>query len=78
VAPSLDHCGLQVASVAELEDVVTRAKAYRESDARVRVIDTEMRITHGPTHDYELTSAYVGFVIPLMVELQHLARRDRP
>jgi hypothetical protein len=32
------------------------------------------RTTHGATDDYTLTSAYIGFVLPLMIELQHLAR----
>jgi hypothetical protein len=43
----------------------------------VQVIDVDARVTHGPTHDYTLTSAYVGFVLPLMVEIQHLARHER-
>ncbi len=77
VAPALDHFGLEVASVAELEELVERARAYGAHDDRVRIIDTAQRITHGPTHDYVLTSAYIGFLLPLMVELQHLERRDR-
>jgi len=77
VAPSLDHFGLQVASVAELEDLVQRARRYQGRDDRVRIIDPSNRITAGPTHDYVLTSAYIGFLLPLMVELQHLERRPR-
>jgi hypothetical protein len=77
VAPSLDHFGLEVASVAELEGLLDRARAYREGDERVRIIDSSQRVTHGPTHDYVLTSAYIGFLLPLMVELQHLHRRER-
>ena len=77
VAPALDHFGLEVASVAELDDLVDRARAYQEHDPRVRIIDTSTRITHGPTHDYVLTSAYIGFLLPLMIELQHLERRPR-
>ncbi|HXQ62953.1 MAG TPA: hypothetical protein VN796_11510 [Acidimicrobiales bacterium] len=77
VAPALDHFGLEVASVTELEDLVERARAYQAHDDRVLIIDTSHRITHGPTHDYVLTSAYIGFVLPLMVELQHLERRER-
>jgi catechol 2,3-dioxygenase-like lactoylglutathione lyase family enzyme len=77
VAPALDHFGLQVDSVAEIERLVARARAYQEHDPRVRVIDTAERITHGPTHDYVLTSAYIGFLLPLMIELQHLQRHDR-
>ena len=78
VAPALDHFGLQVSSLAELETLVDKAKAYQEGDPRVRVIDIEKRITHGPNADYVLTSAYIGFLLPLLVELQHLERRERP
>jgi hypothetical protein len=77
VAPSLDHFGLEVASEAELEELVDRARAYQERDPRVRIIDTSHRTTHGPTHDYILTSAYIGFLLPLMIELQHLRRLER-
>jgi hypothetical protein len=77
VAPSLDHFGLELASETALEEVVDRARAYRDGDPRVRIIDTSQRTTHGPTHDYVLTSAYVGFLLPLMIELQHLRRVER-
>ncbi|HEY5252560.1 MAG TPA: hypothetical protein VIJ09_12900 [Acidimicrobiales bacterium] len=77
VAPSLDHFGLEVASEADLEELVNRARAYQEGDPRVRIIDTSRRTTHGPTHDYVLTSAYIGFLLPLMIELQHLQRLER-
>jgi catechol 2,3-dioxygenase-like lactoylglutathione lyase family enzyme len=77
VAPSLDHFGLEVASVSDLEDLVARARRYQEHDERVEIIDTSERITHGPTHDYVLTSAYIGFLLPLMIELQHLQREER-
>jgi hypothetical protein len=77
VAPSLDHFGLEVASKEELTTYVERAKAYKSKDDRVRIIDIESRTTPGPTHDYTLTSAYVGFLLPLLVELQHLERQPR-
>src|SRR4051794_22188069 len=73
-APALDHFGLQVATLSELNDIVDRAKARQRDDDRVRIIDVHDRITHGPTSDYTLTSAYIGFVLPLMIELQHIAR----
>jgi catechol 2,3-dioxygenase-like lactoylglutathione lyase family enzyme len=76
-APPLDHFGVLVESVAELEAIVARAKAWQARDERVRIIDVHDRTTHGPTHDYVLTSAYIGFVLPLMVELQHLLRTER-
>jgi hypothetical protein len=72
-APALDHFGLQVGTLEELDAIVGRAKRRAETDERVRVIDVHARTTYGPTRDYTLTSAYIGFVLPLMVELQHLA-----
>ena len=75
-APAMDHFGMQVASVQEIEEIVERAKSWRAQDERVTVIDAHARTTHGPQHDYTLTSAYVGFVIPLLVELQHLERHE--
>ena len=77
VAPSLDHFGLEVASKGELTAYVESAKSYKSKDDRVRIIDIESRTTPGPTHDYTLTSAYVGFLLPLLVELQHLERQPR-
>jgi len=76
-APAMDHFGLQVATITELEAIVERAKVRRASDERVTLIDVHARSTQGPTHDYTLTSAYIGFVIPLLVELQHLERHDK-
>ena len=86
-APPLDHFGLQVSTLEELDaivtaardfqardDRVTRAQRFREHDDRVRVIERTSRATHGTTDDYVLTSAYIGFVLPLMIELQHLQR----
>jgi hypothetical protein len=76
-APPLDHFGLQVATLPELTAIVERARAYQERDDRVRIIDVHARTTHGPTHDYTLTSAYLGYLMPLMIELQHLSRHER-
>jgi len=75
--PAVDHFGLQVATLDELEGIVGRAKARAASDERVRVTDIHSRTTQGPTADYTLTSAYIGFALPLTIELQHLARHER-
>jgi catechol 2,3-dioxygenase-like lactoylglutathione lyase family enzyme len=76
-APALDHFGVMVESLDELNEFVERARGRAATDERVRIIDVHDRVTHGPTHDYTLTSAYIGFRLPLMIELQHLARHDR-
>ena len=49
----------------------------KERDDRVRIIERHARTTHGATDDYILTSAYIGYVLPLMIELQHLERTPR-
>ncbi|MGD0312927.1 MAG: hypothetical protein ABSC90_10740 [Acidimicrobiales bacterium] len=74
-APRLDHFGLEIASLEELVSILDRAKAYRQRDDRVDIIDLDEMITHGPTSDFTLTNAYIGFLIPLMIELQHIAER---
>ena len=78
VAGRLDHFGFQVATLDELHGLVGKAKRYRARDDRVQVVDVSARTTQGPNGDYVLTSAYVGFVLPLMIELQHLERRAVP
>ena len=75
-APRLDHFGLEVASLEELSAIVDRAKAYRAKDGRVTIIDIDERVTHGTASDFTLTNAYIGFLIPLQIELQHLAERS--
>jgi hypothetical protein len=77
VAPALDHFGLQVSTTEELTRTVELAKQYKKKDDRVRIIDIETRTTSGPTHDFVLTSAYIGFLMPLLIELQHLERIER-
>jgi catechol 2,3-dioxygenase-like lactoylglutathione lyase family enzyme len=76
-APPLDHFGLQVETLDDMHTIVGRAKDHAARDDRVRVIDIHSRTTHGPTHDYTLTSAYIGFVLPLMIELQQLEQIAR-
>jgi len=76
-APPLDHFGLQVAERRDLDAIVERARRHARGDDRVRIIDVHSRTTHGPESDYTLTSAYIGFLLPLMIELQHLERLER-
>ena len=77
VTPPLDHFGLMVETVDELHEIVDRAKSYAERDDRVRVIDVSSRTTHGPGRDYTLTNAYIGYLLPMMVELQHIQLLER-
>jgi hypothetical protein len=67
--PRLDHFGMGVGSMLELDDVLASARAYQQKDDRVDIIDKKTE--HHPGLD--LTSFYVGFLLPMMVEIQHFA-----
>jgi hypothetical protein len=68
-APRLDHFGLGVGSLEELDTYYLRALDYRQKDGRVDVIDKKTEQHPG----LALTSFYVGYLLPLMVEVQHFA-----
>jgi hypothetical protein len=74
-APPLDHFGLEVSSVKELVAILDRARAYQGKDDRVTIIELDEMVTHGSSSDFTLTNAYIGFLIPLMIELQHITER---
>ena len=66
-APRLDHFGMGVAAEDELDAFYAKAQAYRERDDRVDIIDKQTE--HHPGID--LTSFYVGYLLPMMVEVQY-------
>jgi hypothetical protein len=74
-APPLDHFGLEVPTLDGLKAIVDRAKAYKDRDDRVTIVDLDEMVTHGTSSDLTLTNAYIGFLIPLMIELQHITER---
>jgi hypothetical protein len=62
----LDHYGISVETEAEIDAMLARAKKFRETDDRVDIIDKK-------TEDHSvlaITSIYVGFLLPMMVEVQ--------
>jgi hypothetical protein len=65
--PRLDHFGLSVGTEAELDAVLAKAKAYRERDDRVDIIDKRTD-DHGML---AITSIYVRYLLPMMVEIQY-------
>ena len=64
---SLDHFGLTVGSLAELKEVLARAKSYRERDDRVEIIDHEVE-DHSVL---KLHNCYFRYLFPMMVEIQY-------
>jgi hypothetical protein len=68
-ARPLDHFGMGVATLEELDEYLDRARTYQAKDDRVRLIDKRADVYPGVT----LTGFYVGFLLPLMIEVQHFA-----
>ena len=66
-APRMDHFGMEVDSMAQLDEMLAKARAYAEEDERVDVVDKSAE-TYGPV---TITSFYVGYLLPMMIEVQH-------
>jgi hypothetical protein len=80
VAPPLDHFGIEVFDEAELDKLLSSARAFQEKDDRVRIIDKKVtRYSADPTarpdlaesKGVDLVNCYIGYLLPMMVEVQH-------
>jgi hypothetical protein len=69
----MDHFGMQVDTMEELDDMLGRAQAYKEKDERVDLVEKSAE-TYGPL---TITSFYVGYLLPLMVEVQHFQLNEQ-
>jgi len=74
--PRLAHFGLSVETEQELDDMLGRAKAFHARDDRVDIVDREVT-DHGML---AITSFYVRYLLPMMVEIQwwDFKKRDEP
>jgi hypothetical protein len=74
--PRLDHFGMSVDTEQELDDMLARAKAFQARDDRVDIVDRELT-DHGML---AITSFYVRYLLPMMVEIQwwDFKKRDEP
>jgi hypothetical protein len=77
MTPNMDHFGLEVSSTDELQQILDRVKAFQKKDPRVRVTDLGTMTTRHEDKEYTLTNAYIWFLIPLWIELQHVERRTQ-
>ena len=76
VTPNMDHFGIEVSSNEELMEILERVRVYQSKDDRVRITDVGTMVTHHNDVEYTLTNVYIGFLIPLWIELQHIERRS--
>ena len=65
--PGMDHFGMSVGSLQELEGLLERARKFKEQDDRVEIIERN-------TDDFKvvkLHNFYVRYRLPLMIEVQY-------
>ena len=68
-APRLDHFGVSVASLEDFNEVLRRARAWKEKEPdAVDLIESKVEEYVGALN---LHSFYVGYRLPLLVETQH-------
>jgi hypothetical protein len=75
VTPNMDHFGMEVASMEEMAEILERVKAYKTKDDRVRFTEVGAMVTKYGDKQYRLSNAYIWFLIPLWIELQHVEER---
>ena len=64
--PRTDHIGMSVGTPEELEEILERARKFRERDSGVEIVERQ-------TEDHKvlkLHSFYVRYHLPLMIEVQ--------
>jgi hypothetical protein len=71
---SMDHFGMSVPTLAELESFYDKAKAYSERDERT-VLEDKMLDDFGML---ELHAFYVRHILPLKVEVQYFDWKQQP
>jgi hypothetical protein len=77
--PMVDHLGIEVAEERELDEILSRARAFKEKDDRVTIVEKE--VTHHTSEPDlrpdladtggDMVNCYIGYVLPLQVEIQH-------
>jgi hypothetical protein len=68
-APRMDHFGLGVGSLEELDTFYGRALDFRQRDDRVDIVDKATEKHPG----LSITNFYVGYLLPMMVEVQYFS-----
>ena len=72
-APRLDHFGLSVSSLEDLQSAYDRAAAWKEKDDAVDLIAPEVE-DHGMV---KIHNFYAGYRLPMMCEIQYWEFAER-
>ena len=71
-AAPMAHVGVQVDSRAELDAILDRAREYATRDPRVAYTEPVTEPQRSNRGRITLTNCYIGYLLPVMVELQHI------
>jgi len=68
-SPGWDHLGLLCDTRAEVDDLLERAKRWREKDDRVRITEFEKDLVQGPV---TVHAFYVKYLLPIHFDVQSI------
>ena len=66
-SPGYDHLGVLCDTRAEVDDLLERAKAWRDKDDRVKIIEFEKDLVQGPV---TVHAFYVKYLLPILFDVQ--------
>jgi len=74
-----DHFGVEVGSEEALDDILASARRYQQKDSRVEIVDKQLVRTPSTDRaiDYETINCYIGFILPMKIEVQHFRQSPR-
>jgi hypothetical protein len=78
-AGNMDHFGVEVRSEEAVDEILAAARQFQQKDSRVEIVDKQIVRTRSAdsAFDYETINCYVGYILPLMVEVQHFRRSPK-
>ena len=66
-APGYDHLGVLCDTREEVDELLERAKSWREKDDRVRILEFEKDLVQGPV---TVHAFYVRYLLPIQFDVQ--------
>ena len=66
-SPGYDHLGILCDTREEVDELLERAKRWREKDDRVRIVEFEKDLVQGPV---TVHAFYVKYLLPIMFDVQ--------
>lgn len=66
-SPGYDHLGVLCDTRAEVDELLDRAKAWRDKDDRVKIVEFEKDLVQGPV---TVHAFYVKYLLPILFDVQ--------